>query len=266
MIDTLTAVIYGIIQGLTEFLPISSSGHLALLPKILNKEDPGIIFDLAMHVGTGLAVALYFFKDLKKMGLALLKPKDNQQTFSFSVNMVIATLSSIVLIFLIKDFAKEHGRQMSWISFNLAVFGVLMVVIDAKAMNIENSYMSKKIQWLKSILVGFSQAIAVFPGVSRSGSTLTMARALGLSRLESTRFSFLLSLPIIFGGFVYKLKDVQGQDAFQIDMLVLGIVISFVVGLLAIHFFLKYVSQFGLKYFGAYRVVTAIILYFVFLR
>jgi undecaprenyl-diphosphatase len=266
MIDTITAVIYGLIQGLTEFLPISSSGHLALLPKLFGKEDPGIIFDLAMHVGTGLAVLLYFFKDLKKMALSLLKPNSDKKTFFFSLNMIISTLSSILLIFVIKDLAAEYGRQMSWIVFNLAFFGILMVVVDAKCINVERSLMSLNKQWTRAILIGISQAIAVFPGVSRSGITLTMARAAGLSRLESTRFSFLLSLPIIFGGFIYKLKDVQSQTAFQLDMLLLGIVISFVIGLLTIHYFLKYVSQFGLKYFGVYRVLTAIALYFVFLK
>lgn len=265
MIDILTAVIYGIIQGVTEFLPISSSGHLAILPILLNKKDPGIIFDLAMHVGTGLAVALYFIKDLKKMTQALITPAQDKATFFFSLNMIIATVSSVIIILMIKNMAQEYGRQMSWICINLSVFGILMVAVDAKLVNVENSFMSKKVQLFKSLMIGVGQALAVFPGVSRSGITLTMARGLGLSRLESTRFSFLLSLPIIFGGFLYKLKDVNSHEAFQIEVLILGIMISFIVGLITIHFFLKYISDFGLKYFGIYRVFTAILLYFFFI-
>lgn len=266
MINSLTAVIYGIIQGLTEFLPISSSGHLALLPKVMQFKDPGVLFDLAMHVGTGLAIFIYFFRDVKKMLMALVQPKKDPATFYLAINMAIATMSSIVLIFLIKDFAQLHGRQMSWICINLSVFGILMVFIDHKMNNYITDMMSTKKQWVKSIAIGLSQSIAVFPGVSRSGITLTVARALGLSRLEATRFSFLLSLPIIFGGFFYKLKDVQDQSNFDMQILLLGIAVSFVVGFLTIHFFLKYVSQFGLKFFGLYRVIVALLLYVTFLH
>lgn len=257
----LDAFFYGIIQGVTEFLPVSSSGHLALLPKYLGIADPGVPFDLSMHVGTALAVLVYFFKDIKSIFVsALAKDQliDNGAGRNWVLNSAISTVVTFVLAFAIKDLASSYGRSAFMISLNLVIFGILMWYFDHNGTHEESQKMSEKVDVKRSFLIGFFQGLAVFPGVSRSGSTLTVSRMLGLSRLEATRYSFLLSLPVIFAGFVYKLPEVIGPEA-SFDMLSLsvGLVGSFFVGLATIHYFLKFIASTGLWVFSVYRFILA---------
>lgn len=257
------ALFYGVIQGITEFLPVSSSGHLALLPHYLKINDPGVAFDLAMHVGTALAVLVYFFKDVKEIFSSALDKDDlvkRESGRSWIANMIIATLITFVLAFAIKDIAADYGRSAWMISLNLVIFGILMWYFDHKGVQEDTSIMSESIDVKRSLLIGLFQGLAVFPGVSRSGSTLTISRLLGLSRMEATRFSFLLSLPVIFAGFIYKLPEVLGNGAqFAVMDLVIGLVLSFVVGIATIHYFLKFISNTGLWVFSVYRFLLAII-------
>jgi undecaprenyl-diphosphatase len=267
--DYLSVLYYGIIQGLTEFLPVSSSGHLALLPQFLNINDPGVVFDLAMHVGTACSIMIYFRKDLVRIlteCLFLLK-KDyikTEQSF-FTLNLLISTLVTFVFVMMTKKFAFAYGRSPNIIAFNLFFFGLLMLYFDKKGTLNKTKYMFQKVDYLKASLIGLCQAMAIFPGVSRSGATLTISRALGLSRDESTRFSFLLSLPIIIGGFVFKLPELMhGSENFNLSICLSGIFISFVVGLITIHFFLIFIRSMGLWIFSIYRVFLAIILVYYF--
>ena len=255
------SLIYGIIQGLTEFLPVSSSGHLALLPFLMKFKDPGVVFDLAMHVGTALAVLVYFFKDVRIILLPLLSPKTSITTHkNFSFNSIVATVSSVILILILRPFAKEYGRDIFLIAFQLAFFGILMIFIDKRNSRLETQFMEQAKDWKRAILIGLSQSIAIFPGVSRSGITLTMARHLGMGRVEASRFSFLLSLPIILGGFIIKLPEVMNNPVIKIEMILIGVITSFLVGLLTIHYFLKLIQRVGLVWFGVYRVLLAVLL------
>ena len=257
------AVIYGLIQGLTEFLPVSSSGHLALLPHFLDFKDPGVFFDLAMHLGTALSITLYFYRDI----LALLKqvldfiknPKEVNKS-AHSLNMIIATITTVFFIFLLKGFSEQFGREPKIMAINLALFGIIMLVADKAFKDIETGQM-QLLQKKKSFLIGMFQAMAVFPGVSRSGATLTISRVLGLGREEASRFSFLLSLPIIFAGFIYKLPKAMGENL-DISSCLLGIAISFLTGLVTIHFFLKFIKKMGLFAFGIYRIILGSVLFF----
>jgi len=265
--DYLNATIYGIIQGLTEFLPVSSSGHLALLPHYLNITDPGVLFDLAMHVGTALAVLIYFRKDvgvLLQELLAFILRKDSPKgKRSFFVNYSIATLMTVLLAVPLKDVAPAIGRNPSFIAANLCVFGVLMFLADHFMDQESEEVMSKEINWTKSIFIGFFQAMALFPGVSRSGATLTISRFLNMSRSEAATFSFLLSLPLIFGGFILKLKDFSHSPDHGGWMVALwGMFVSFVVGIITIHYFLIFIKKLGLWIFAIYRIILAGIIYF----
>lgn len=257
--DFFSAGIYGVLQGLTEFLPVSSSGHLALLPHILNIKDPGVIFDLAMHVGTALSIICYFYKDIKSLLVALLahiKGSPSERSY-YALNMVIATVVTFTFVLLLKGFAFKYGRTPKMIAMNLGLFGLLMFLADVFFKDHESKMMNK-IQGGRAFLIGFFQALAIFPGVSRSGSTLTISRAVGLGREESTRFSFLLSLPIIMAGFVYKMPAlIQGQEPFSLSACALGILISFGVGLVTIHYFLKFIKKMGLWLFSLYRLILA---------
>lgn len=257
------AFFYGIIQGVTEFLPVSSSGHLALLPHYLKISDPGVAFDLAMHVGTALAVFVYFFKEIKTIFTSALA-KDQTSDLGAGrnklFNMMISTVVTFVLVFLLKDVASSFGRSAAMISLNLVIFGALMWFFDHRGVSNKTSLMSKKVDYKRAILIGLFQGLAVFPGVSRSGATLTISRFLKLSRMEATRYSFLLSLPVIFAGFIYKLPEVLNSNtAFSFLSLGIGLVLSFVVGLLTIHYFLKLISTTGLWVFSIYRFIMAFI-------
>ncbi|WP_372655015.1 undecaprenyl-diphosphate phosphatase [Halobacteriovorax sp.] len=258
----LDAIIYGIIQGLTEFLPVSSSGHLALLPSLLTIKDPGVSFDLAMHIGTALAIFCYFFKDiciLLKNAFLLLDFK-SEMTLNKrrSLHMIIATFATGVIAICLKDFAESYGRNNTFITINLIVFGALMWVSDSFFKESSEEVLVSEGSWKKALLIGFFQSFALFPGVSRSGITLTTARFLQISRNEASRFSFLLSLPLIVGGAILKAPEImKGNEAFDLISCGVGVFVSFIVGLLTIHFFLKFIKKIGLLPFAIYRFIIA---------
>lgn len=256
------AIVYGVIQGITEFLPISSSGHLALIPKFFPLQDPGVIFDLVMHVGTAFAVIVYFKKDIGALireGLEILRHKSLDGHGVFFQNFMFATGVSFISIILIKDIAFEFGRTGTFIGVNLIVFGLLMFFSDFhKAKEVDLVYQR---DLKRSFFIGLAQSFAVFPGVSRSGITLTAARFSSLSRVGASRFSFLLSLPIILASVAYKLPAIIKGEAIAVEMsiIIIGVVVSFVVGILSIHFFLKMIAKMGLWIFMVYRVILGII-------
>ena len=262
------ATIYGIIQGLTEFLPVSSSGHLALLPKILTIKDPGVSFDLAMHLGTALAIILYFYKDISTLlidsfRLLNFKSKIDRGQRS-ALYMIIATVATGIVAITLKDFAEFHGRNNTFIAINLFFFGAVMWASDSLCKESSNEVLKESGQWKKALLIGLFQSVALFPGVSRSGITLTTARFMGISREEASRFSFLLSLPLIIGGGLLKLPKVLNEtEAFNISTCLFGIFVSFIVGLITIHFFLKFIKKIGLVPFAIYRFAMAIVILLV---
>ena len=261
--DISWAIFYGFIQGVTEFLPVSSSGHLALIPFFFKLQDPGVVFDLLMHLGTAIAVILYFRKDVMTLireGLDLILKRDIENTRFFQ-NFMFATACSFALILLIKDLALGHGRNPAFIGINFIVFGIIMYISDRKlpATSVD---LTKHEGLKKSALIGLSQALAVFPGVSRSGITLTSSRFLGLGRVEASRFSFLLSLPVIIGSIVFKLPKIVSGEAIAVEPLVMliGVIASFLFGIVTIHFFLKLIAKIGLIHFAVYRVIIGLTL------
>ncbi|EQC48077.1 undecaprenyl-diphosphate phosphatase [Bacteriovorax sp. Seq25_V] len=257
--DIFFGVIYGLIQGLSEFLPVSSSGHLALFPKLAHFKDPGLIFDLAMHVGTALAVSLYFHKELLKIGKSFFMFIAGKSKDMYGTNFVIATFFSGVLALILKDFAQEVGRHSGLIAFNLAFFGVLLYLSD-KYFAQENSPLSGKSGVKVSILIGLAQVLAIFPGVSRSGITITAARVMKLDRHDASSFSFLLSLPLILAGAALKFYEIRQTGAsFSMDMCIIGMIVSFVTGLVTIHYFMKLIRRINFCYFMYYRIFIAIL-------
>lgn len=262
------ATLYGFIQGLTEFLPVSSSGHLAIVPFFFELQDPGVVFDLMMHLGTAFAVIMYFWKDVKVLLFeALLFLKRDFKGSGYFQNFAFATTGSFVLILMIKGLAFEYGRSPLVIAGNLMFFGILMFISDTK--EDRGVDLTQKRDLKTSLIIGLSQSIAVFPGVSRSGITLTSSRFLGMGRVAASRFSFLLSLPVILGSAIFKLPEVLSGEATYVSasVILIGIISSFVFGLLTIHFFLKLISKIGLKSFTIYRLILGLILlYFIFTR
>lgn len=260
------AIIYGIIQGLSEFLPVSSSGHLALLPHIMKIEDPGVVFDLMMHFGTALAVITYFRKDIlsymKTLTPELVNLKSGSPSQWFVRNFIFSTFVSILLIVALIP-ASKMARDPNIIVFNLVVFGAILWAADEwnkRKATLLDAPMESKMQWKMAAMIGAAQALAIFPGVSRSGITLSVALILGMRRKDAGAFSFLMSLPIILAGILKEIPDVLKSGDQKIQILLCGVVSSFIVGWLTVHFFMKLIGTIRLGYFAVYRWVLAIIM------
>jgi undecaprenyl-diphosphatase len=264
------AAVYGLIQGLSEFLPISSSGHLALLPYVMKIDDPGVVFDLMMHFGTGLAVMSYFWRDIfryiQTFTPTLVDFTQGGEDRWFVRNFIYATFVSVLAIVMLMPAAKL-ARDPKFIMVNLCVFGAILWLCDVlnknKAQHLEDP-MCRRMQWKLAGLIGLCQALAIFPGVSRSGITLSIALFLGMRRKEAGAFSFLLSLPIIMAGILKEVPDLlKEQNTDSVVALGTGVLTSFVVGYLTIHFFMKLIARIQLGYFAVYRGLVALAMYFV---
>jgi len=258
------AIVYGIIQGLSEFLPVSSSGHLALLPHVMKIQDPGVVFDLMMHLGTALAVIVYFRKDIYRYAQTFTPSLANFSIGGedrwFVRNFIFSTFVSVIFIVLLIPIAKMARNPWIIIS-NLSIFGALLWFADwknSKNNSLLHRPMINGLQWKMAGLIGLSQALAIFPGVSRSGITLTMALILGINRKEAGSYSFLLSLPIIFAGIFKEVPDIlKNPDHSSLLVLLTGILTSFIVGWATIHFFMKLIGKIQLRYFTFYRWILA---------
>ena len=267
MLAVIKAIILGIIQGIGEFLPISSSAHLILVPYLLGWESHSMAFDVALHFGTLLSVLVIFFKDWWDLFIGAVK-KVTKGKSSFENKMfwylVIATVPGALLGFLLDDMVENVFRTKIWlIALALAIMGILIYIGDKWAdqhYKIETDF--KHISLTQAFLIGLSQALAIIPGFSRSGTTILTARLMGLSKKAATKFTFLLSVPIIAGAAVLKLTDLT----LNIETII-GILVSFIVGVFSIKFLLNYIKKHDFSVFAIYRVVFAIIIlikYFVF--
>lgn len=267
MMQIIKAIVLGIVQGIGEFLPISSSAHLILVPFLLGWEEHSMAFDIALHFGTLLAVLVVFFSEWWDLFMGAVK-KVTKGKSSFQNRMfwylVIATIPGAVFGFLLSDLIEDKLRPMIWpIAVLLAVMGILIFLGDRwadKHYKIETDY--KHITLKQAIIIGFSQALAIFPGFSRSGTTILAARLMGLSKTAATKFTFLLSVPIIAGATILKVPKLT----FSVDT-VIGVIVSFIVGLFSIKFLLNYIKKHDFSVFAIYRVIFAIIIlvkYFAF--
>jgi undecaprenyl-diphosphatase len=220
VLDILQAVILGLVQGLGEFLPISSSAHLVLVPWLFNWEDPGLTFDIALHIGTLVAVAIYFWRDWLQLitkGVTDARSREGRLFWY----LVLATIPGAM------------------IGLFLIMLGIVLYWVDRKsAKKIEAENISLK----TSFLIGLSQALAIIPGVSRSGITMTTGLFLGLTREGAARFSFLLSAPIIFGAAIVKLPHIIANPAVITTNFIVGMVVSFVSGIASIGLLLRYLQ------------------------
>lgn len=251
------AIILGIVQGLTELLPISSSAHLNIIPWLFNWSIPES-FDVALHLGTLLAITIFFFKDwllLVKGGYEqVVKKKKSTEgkLFWFIVAVTIPTgILSLVLDKVSNMICEKFGIEMILIAIALIVLGIVLYVVDKKA---KSEVSLEKMTFKQSFLIGLSQAIAAaFPGTSRSGITMTVARALKLDRESAAKYSFLLSTPIILAAVLVSIKDFEFTLAF-----IMGVLASFLTGILVIKFLMDYLKKGSFKGFAIYRVIIGI--------
>lgn len=253
---TLQAIILGLVQGLGEFLPISSSAHLVLVPWLFKWEDPGLTFDIALHLGTLIAVAIYFWKDWLRLltkGFTDTKSADGRLFWY----LVLATIPGALIGFVLEKHAETIFRNPLLISVMLILLGVILYWADRRG---TKSISVKKITLKTSFLIGASQALAIIPGVSRSGITMTTGLLLGLTREGAARFSFLLSAPIIFGAAAVKLPHVIAHPSLITGNFIIGMVVSCITGLASIGFLLRYVQTKTFLPFAWYRFILGPVL------
>ncbi len=258
MLEFIEAVFLGIVQGLTEFLPVSSSGHLLLGQYFLglDQERFGLSFDVALHLGTLLAVVSYFWRDLLRMAFAFFRSLRTRSIAEPDAKLAYLVLASTVpaalIGFFLEDFFETAVRSPWVVVFNLVLVGILFIVGEAVGRRTRDS---SKLTFWEAVGIGLAQAAALVPGVSRSGATITLGLFLGLKREEAARFSFLMSVPIIAGAGSLQLLDVveEGMSAYDTLLFAVGFVCSAVVGYLAIRFFIRFIANHSLRAFAYYR-------------
>lgn len=248
------ALILGIIQGLTELLPISSSAHLTIIPMIFKWSVPEA-FDVALHFGTLLAIVIFFFKDWLELikggyNYAIKKEKTTQGKMFWYI--VLATIPGGVIGYILDHFCEDYLKNPIIIAIALIVMGIILYIVDKKA---KSKVKYEDMNLKQTFLIGLSQALAFIPGVSRSGVTITTARAMGVTREAAAKYTFLLSTPIVFAATVLKFKDFVFNLPF-----VIGVISSFLVGLLVIKFLLQYLKKGSFKAFAIYRVIVGLLI------
>ncbi|MFA0085084.1 undecaprenyl-diphosphate phosphatase [Vibrio sp. 10N.261.51.F12] len=250
------AFILALIQGLTEFLPISSSAHLILPSAILGWEDQGLAFDVAVHIGTLVAVVIYFRQEVVTLFSALFASifkGERSKESKLAWMIVLATIPACILGLLMKDLIELYLRSAYVIATTTIIFGLLLWWVDKHAQQNADEYQAG---WKKALFIGFAQAMAIIPGTSRSGATITAALYLGFTREAAARFSFLMSIPIItLAGSYLGMKLVTGSEPIHFGYLLTGMVVSFISAYICIHYFLKLISRMGMMPFVIYRLI-----------
>lgn len=261
MISWFEAVVLGVIQGLTEFLPISSSAHLLILSQMFGWEDPGAAFTAVTQIGTEMAVIIYFRRDIWRIistWVRSLFTPALRSTIDARMGwyVIIGTIPIAVLGLLFQDQIETVARNLWLVSFTLIVFGVILGVADrvgAKTKEVDN------LNVRDGVLYGIGQAFALIPGVSRSGATISMGLFLGYTREAATRYAFLLAIPAVMASGLYETTKIGEGPAPQWGPTILATVIAFVVGYLVISWLLRYISTNSYMPFVIYRIVLGVL-------
>jgi undecaprenyl-diphosphatase len=261
VLDFLKAVFLGLLQGLTEFLPISSSAHLRIFPELFGWGDPGAAFTAVVQIGTELAVLIYFRKDIWRIASAwvrsLYKPELRGTLDSrMGWYVIVGSVPIVVLGILLKDVIEQDFRNLWVIGAMLVAFGVILGLADR--VGSEDRAISD-MTLRNSVLLGLAQACALVPGVSRSGATISLGRLLGYDREAATRFAFLLAIPAVVGAGLFELPEIpHGENVYGPWPTLVATVVAFVVGYAAIAWLLRYVSSNSYTPFVIYRVALGL--------
>ena len=261
---TLQIVVLAIVQGLTEFLPISSSGHLVLVPHFVEWSDQGLAFDVAVHFGSLVAVVVFFREDIAGLlrgGIQVVGGDTRSPQAYMAIAIALGTVPAAVAGLLFASWIEANLRDPAIIVYTLAGYGVLMALADRYAKRDKGI---AEVRIRDALIIGIAQALALVPGTSRSGVTITAGRLLGFERQDAARFSFLLSAPVILLATVYKgLELVLGDAVVPWSELALGVVVSAVVAYASIEFFMRFVTRIGLAPFAIYRLLLAAVIVYV---
>ncbi|MCL5104236.1 MAG: undecaprenyl-diphosphatase UppP [Armatimonadetes bacterium] len=255
------AIILGAIQGLTEFIPVSSSGHLIAIPALMHWKDMGLSFDVSLHFGTLVALVAYFWRDwVKILGR---RGKDDAEG-RLLVPIIVACIPAAVVGATLDNFIETKLREWYWVAGSLVIFGIVMLLAEKLGKRRRDM---ARMNWGDYLTIGCAQALALFPGVSRSGITISAGLFRDIDRASAARFSFLMSMPIIFGAAMMKLKDVA-KTGIPLDERLpffLGFLTAALTGYLAIKFLMNYLRTRSLNVFVGYRMVFAVFMVVVFL-
>ena len=242
----LEIIFLGLVQGVTEFLPVSSSGHLVLMQSFIGVEEPGSIIEIVLHLGTLLSIVVVFYNDISNMISSIFL----KETQKFVLLIIIATIPAIILGLSFKDFIYSLFDSKKAVSIFLLFTGLVLIFSTFfKSKSISISY-------YQALLIGFAQALAIFPGISRSGMTISLSIMLGVDPKESARFSFFLALPVILGATLVTLLD-NGGDINQIPFYILfgGFVSSFLSGIISLKILFKFLEKGNFYFFGIYCLI-----------
>ncbi|NOY87971.1 MAG: undecaprenyl-diphosphate phosphatase [FCB group bacterium] len=239
------AVILGVLQGLTEFLPVSSSGHLVLAKTLLNVKESGISFEVMVHLGSLLAVLIYFRSKIILL-IKSLFVKQMVKERSVVLYLIIATIPAVIAVLLFKDFFENRFSDPFMTSWMLLATGAILVSTGFVKVG------QKKVSLLTSLIIGIGQAIAIIPGISRSGTTISTGMFAGVEPSEAAEFSFLMAIPAILGAGVFKLKELMTINATLLPSYSLGFVVTFITSFFAIYAVLSVIKKGKFVYFGYY--------------
>jgi undecaprenyl-diphosphatase len=254
----LQAILLGVVQGLTEFLPISSSGHLVIVPAIFGWEDAGIAFDVLLHAGTLIAVVAYFRHDLLRMIRAVVtRDEELGEDRRLAWLVVIATVPTVVIALAFDDVFESLFERVAWVGVFMLVTATALTL--AELLSRRDVHEESELSWWKAALVGVAQGAAIAPGVSRSGATIAAGMGVGLDRERAARFSFLMSVPVILGATLRSALEVSAGAPFPDPLVALaGFAAAALTGYLAIAVLLAYLRVGSLYVFAAYTAVVGI--------
>jgi len=258
--DIFSGVLLGVVQGITEFLPISSTGHLVLAHSLLGVEsETSLAFDAILHLATALAVIVYFFDDIFVLVQTLLRKLGrlpvNEEDFVLVKALAIGTVPAVVLGLLLESYMESMFRNPFLVAGVLIAGSLFFMFAEYKY---QNCFHEKGVDVQKGLKIGLFQTLALIPGFSRSGATIAGGMLLGLSRADAAKFSFLLALPVILGGGAKKMLELISADiVVSWSAIIVGAAVAFIVGLLAIHFMLSFVKKHSLWPFIWYRIILA---------
>ena len=263
--EILHVIVLAIIQGITEFLPISSSGHLILVPHFLHWPDQGLAFDAAIHIGTLAAVVLYFRVQLTHMTtawLTSLRTRELTPDARLAWAVLWGTIPVGLVGLLFSDYIEQHFRSPLLVATTLSAYGILLWVADRLGRRTRDEY---SVNWRDAMVIGIAQALALVPGTSRSGITMTAGLTLGLTREAAARYSFLLAVPgTALAALLECWKMSQAAEAVDWQAVVLGIAVAAASGFVCIHFLLRFIQRIGMWPFSVYRLLLAAVIVYVF--
>ena len=261
LVDALEAIVLGLVQGLTEFLPISSSGHLLIVPAVAGWEDPGAAFTAVIQLGTMAAVLVYFRVDLGRIAVAFLRSVRVERWRSDDLDarigwyIVLGTIPLAVLGFAFSNQIESGARSLYLVGTTLILFSFVMLAAERVGRR-ERGLETLNVR--DGMIIGLFQALAVIPGVSRSGATISAGLFQGLDRTAAARYSFLLSVPAVVLSGVFELREIGGDGGASVEATVIATLVAFISGYAAIAWLLRYLATHSLRVFVAYRILLGV--------